>query len=116
MLHAVIDDEMLGPRSPTSFYIYTVQGDDPAQPAFRADLVLADGYLDLAVLRITAHADGTPISGDEIGIAPMPLGSIDDHHAGDPVTVLGFPGIADSFRVHVSPGHISNLKDDELVG
>ena len=37
-------------------------GDGPALPAFRARLLVVDGYLDLAVLRIVADADGAPLS------------------------------------------------------
>jgi hypothetical protein len=103
-----------GPASPDTLYIYTVDGDDPAVPMYQAELVVADGFLDLAILRITATADGTPVDASTLDLTPVPIGSIHDLSAGDDLTILGFPGVADSFRVHITKGPFSNLSDDNL--
>ena len=106
----------MGPPSPQTHYIYTVRGDEVAVPTYRAETVVADGYLDLAILRITALADGSPVDASELDLDVVPLGSVEAIRAGEELTVLGYPGIADTFRVHVTRGAFSNLKDDHLVG
>lgn len=107
----------LGEPTPKTMYIYTVDGDEPATPTYRADLVLADGYLDLAVLRITALADGTPVDPSTLHLTPVPLGSVDDLVTGvDNIRVFGFPGNADTFRIHFDQGDFENLADDAIAG
>ena len=113
---APISEGTMGPPSPQTHVIYTVTGDEVATPTYLAETVVADGYLDLAILRITALADGTPVTAADLDLTPVPLGSADDIRAGEELTVLGYPGIADSFRVHVTRGAFSNLKDDHLAG
>ena len=111
-----ISEGTMGAPSPTTHVIYTVRGDEAATPTYLAETVVADGYLDLAILRITALADGTPIAAGDLDLTPVPLGSVGDIRAGEELTVLGYPGIADTFRVHVTRGAFSNLKDDPRVG
>ena len=111
-----ISEASMGTPSPLIHYIYTVRGDEVAVPTYRAETVVADGYLDLAILRITALADGSPVDATELDLAVVPLGSVGAIRAGEELTVLGYPGIADSFRVHVTRGAFSNLKDDHLAG
>jgi S1-C subfamily serine protease len=108
--------EALGPETPETMYIYTVDGDAPAVPTYKADLVLADGYLDLAVLRISGMVDGTPVDPATLGLKPVPLGTMSALRAGDQLTILGFPGVAESLRVHVTRGSFENLKDDSRAG
>lgn len=111
-----IVDASMGPASPEIMYVYTVIGDAPATPAYQARVLAADGYLDFAVLQITARADGTRLNPADLDLSAVPLGSVEDIAAGEGLTVFGFPGVAGSFRIHVTRGTFSNLKDDELVG
>ncbi|HVL53561.1 MAG TPA: serine protease [Vitreimonas sp.] len=106
----------LGPQVPDTLYIHTIEGDEPAVATWRARVLAADGYLDLAVLQVTADADGRPVEPGELDLPAVPLGTSRDLPAGSDIHVLGFPGIAQSLRVHVTRGVLSNFSDDPRVG
>ena len=88
--------------------------DGPAEDTFRASLVVADGYLDLAVVRIDAMADGSPLL-PGLEFDHIPIGSVDELATGDSITVLGYPGVAaDSEAQSVTRGEIATfLRDSE---
>ena len=69
--------------------------DTNAPPAYRARVVEADGFLDAAVIQIFANADGSELDG-ELALPTVQIGDSDPLRAGDDVTVLGFPAVADS--------------------
>lgn len=88
---------------------------------FRARPVITDGVMDISVLQIYAEADGTEIDPDGIDLPVVPLGDSDDLSSGDPITVLGFPGIASLGgtnipEVTVTNGVISTFLDTEALG
>jgi len=97
-------------------YIHGLGGGDRARPLYQAEVVAVDGYLDLAVLRIVAHADGVPLDPSELDLTPVALGSSRDLRPLDELTVAGFPGIAESFAVRFSRGELHNFSDDSRVG
>lgn len=69
--------------------------DKPTEPAFMAETIVADGVLDLAVMKIVSDADGKPIDSSRLRLPePMPLGDSNKLRTGDEITALGFPGIA----------------------
>lgn len=69
--------------------------DSPAAPSYSAEAIVSDGVLDLAVLQITADADGNEIDPDDLDLPePVDLGDSDDLRTGDEITALGFPGVA----------------------
>ncbi|MCX6398766.1 MAG: FHA domain-containing protein [Propionibacteriales bacterium] len=68
--------------------------DVPAAASFTAEPIVADGVLDLAVLKITGDADGRPIDGDLDLPEPVALGDSDELRTGDEITALGFPAVA----------------------
>ncbi|WP_141014026.1 trypsin-like peptidase domain-containing protein [Nocardioides sambongensis] len=90
---------------------------DTSAPAeYRARVVAADGYLDVAVVQIYADVDGNELTGD-LDLPTVPVGSSDDLRAGDDVTVLGFPGVAGSGdSITVTTGVISTVLDDPELG
>jgi pSer/pThr/pTyr-binding forkhead associated (FHA) protein len=78
-----------------------------ARPEFRARLVAADGYLDLAVLKISSRDDGTAVTEDELkDLDYIPLGDSDEVRQGDRFWLLGFPAIAESASVDLTTGTI----------
>ena len=87
-----------------------------ASPAYRAEVVAADGYLDLAVLRIVADVDGTPVDPDELDLTAVPIGQGRELRPLDELIVTGYPGIADTFAVRFSKGEVNNFSDDPRVG
>ncbi len=73
--------------------------DVPAEPTYRAESIVADGYLDLAVLQITGDADGNAVDLDSLDLPePLPLGSSGDVRTGDEITALGYPAIGNVGR------------------
>lgn len=89
-------------EEPAAFKIALVSAEDdkPAAPSFTAETIVSDGVLDLAVMKITADADGQPVDGDDLDLPdPLPIADSDDVRTGDSITALGYPGIA-----HVATG------------
>ena len=108
----------LGP-APTSITIATSDGlDQPAQERFRAEVVAVDGYLDLAVLRITADEAGAAVSATELAaLVQLEVGPAGRVRSADPVWVVGYPGLADSDAATYTRGVISGtVHDKRLVG
>lgn len=89
--------------------------DSPAAPAYRARVVVSDGFLDVSVIQIYATIDGGPLTG-ELDLPTIPIGSSADLRTGEDVTVLGFPGISGSAGVSVTRGVISTFLDDDRLG
>ncbi|KAA1418696.1 FHA domain-containing protein [Nocardioides humilatus] len=90
--------------------------DTTAPPEYRARLVSADGYLDVAVIQIYAQADGSELAAP-VSLPTVPIGSSEDVRAGDDVTVLGFPAVAGSGdSITVTTGAISTVLNDPDLG
>jgi S1-C subfamily serine protease len=106
----------LGAESPEILHIYTVDGDEPAIPTWQARVVVADGYLDLAVLQVIADSSGRSVAPDDLNLPAVPLGTSHNLAAGAELSVLGFPVIAQSARIHVTRGVLSNFSDDARIG
>ncbi len=88
-------------------------GDGSAKLRYHAKVIAADGFLDLAVLRIDRDADDRPIAKGSLELPAVPLGKLADVHSGDEVLVLGYPLAADSFSVNVTRGVVgSRVADD----
>lgn len=66
--------------------------DQPPQIAYQAELVKADTDLDLALLRVSALANGDPLPGP-LNLTAVPVGDSDIVQIGDTLSVLGFPGL-----------------------
>lgn len=74
---------------------------------YRAEVVTSDGSLDAAVIQIYADGDGDDVDPGDLDLPVMPLGDSDELSQGDPVSVLGFPGIARS--LDTDPGDLDGL-------
>jgi putative serine protease PepD len=82
---------------PASYQIALVSGEDdvPAAPEYVAETIVADGVLDLAVMKITADIDGNPVDAEDLDLPePLPIADSDELRTGDEITALGFPGVA----------------------
>lgn len=94
----------------------------PAQAKYRANPVVSDGYLDMAILQINADADGNPVAPDELELPePLPIGDSDDVRTGDRIIALGYPAIgnilADGDRpLTVTEGVVSTFQADPIIG
>ncbi len=73
----------------------SAEDDKPAAPSFSAEAIVADGVLDLAVIKITADAEGNEVAAEDLDLPePLPLGDSNDLRTGDEITALGFPAVA----------------------
>ena len=92
--------------------------DKAAEPRFWAEVVAVDGYLDLAVLKITKTTIGQliePDSGDLDGLVAVPIGDSRDLSTGDDISVFGYPTAAQSSNVTLTEGVVSGPVQDERI-
>jgi S1-C subfamily serine protease len=80
--------------------------------------VAVDGYLDLAVLKITETAGGRlvePDSGDLDDLVQVDVGDSDELGTGDDIRVFGYPGASQTTTVTLTEGVVSGpVKDERL--
>ncbi|MBN1285696.1 MAG: trypsin-like peptidase domain-containing protein [Anaerolineae bacterium] len=72
---------------------FAIREDEPPVPVYYADPVAVDAGLDLAVLRITRYLDGRQITPGELVLPFVELGDSKALQHGDPLLVVGYPGI-----------------------
>lgn len=105
-------------ENPEYLLIHLTDGmtDTNSPAAYRARVIQADGYLDVAVIQVYANADGSELDG-ELDLPTVPVGSSGELRAGDDVTVLGFPAVARSEdSITVTTGVISTVINDPDLG
>lgn len=93
----------------------TSPGDAPAEESYRARPIAVDGYVDVAILRIFANADGSPLATAPLVLPTVPIGQAGQLTTGDQITVLGYPGISDSRSVTVTRGIVSTFVPDRVL-
>ena len=71
----------------------TLKDDQPPEPKYYAEVLQADPGLDIAVIRITKDLDGNPVDRASLSLPIVSLGNSDELELGDPLTILGYPGI-----------------------
>jgi putative serine protease PepD len=76
--------------------------------------VAVDGYLDLAVVQIYATSSGQPVDPNSLHLPYLPVGNVSTLQLDQPVTVLGFPGVAQSDSITVTSGVVSTFVPDPL--
>ncbi len=86
----------------------------PVVARYRARPVAVDGYLDLAVVKIYATADGRPLDPTTLHLPWLPIGASSSVQLDQPVTVLGFPGVSGSDSITITSGAISTFVPDPL--
>ncbi len=104
----------LGPDPPFLTVELTTGPSSPVVAQYRARPVAVDGYLDFAVVQIYAMASGQPVNLDSLHLPYLALGNVAALQLDQTVTVLGFPGVADSDSITVTSGVISTFVPDPL--
>ncbi len=90
--------------------------DRAAEPRFRAELVAADGYADLAVIRITKSLSGALVAPADLrGLHQATVGNSDTIRTGDEVRVIGYPAVASASAVTITKGVIASPVADERM-
>ena len=101
---------------PEDLVVAVIESEDrPAVPKYRATVLVADGYLDAAVIQIDRDLAGRPLSSASLSLPTVPMGVSDSLHAGDPLTVVGFPGIGGN-TISLSSGRVSGFLSDDRIG
>lgn len=93
----------------------TTEQDSPPEPMFYADVLQADAGLDLAVIKVRSDLDGGPADLSSLGIEPVPLGSSDSLQLGDPIVIIGYPGIGGE-TITLTRGEVSGFTSEEGYG
>ena len=87
-------------------------GGGPVLPRFRATVVAVDGYLDLAVLRITATLEGRALRAGQ-RFPSIPVGRGPGLAAGERIEVLGYPvAVARGERLSSESGRVISASPD----
>jgi serine protease Do len=86
----------------------------PANPSFFGQVVRADAALDLSLITIVADIDGNDLTGC-LALPTYTIGDSDVPFTGDPIAVIGFPGIGGQ-TVTFTTGIISGFEEDPRAG
>ncbi len=105
-------------KSPAELTVLVSPGvDQAAEPKYRAKVVAIDGYLDVAVLKITKTAAGAFISkGDLKGLTDIPVGDSGKIQSGDHIRVVGYPGVSQSLDPTLTAGVVASSVQDDRLG
>jgi S1-C subfamily serine protease len=93
----------------------TEEQDRPPQPMFFADVMQADSQLDLAVIKIRSDLDGGPANLSDLGIEPVTIGPAESLQLGDPIIILGYPGIGGA-TITLTRGEVSGFTSEAPFG
>lgn len=105
-----------GEENPDALAVALVLAEDePAVPSYLAEVRAVDGFLDLAVIQVTATLDGDEIDPDELDLPYVELGDSDILRIGDHLNILGFPGIGGD-TLTFTTGNVSGFTPEEQVG
>ena len=92
------------------------EADQPAEPAYFAEVVAADGYLDLAVVRITETIGGRIVQDGDLDLPAVAIGDSREIDQNDRLTVIGYPGIAETNSSNKVDGSVSGFVPDDRLG
>lgn len=71
----------------------TIRSDQLPKLSYLAEVVAADPYLDLAVIRVTHKLDLSPVNRASLNLPYLDMGNSDDLEIGDELNIFGYPGI-----------------------
>jgi S1-C subfamily serine protease len=112
--HHVIEDDRGRPQR-----WHAIRVTDPAAPdrepehRYWARFVGGDAAVDLALLKIVEFADETPIPPGTRFVS-LPIGEVASLLPGDPITVVGFPGVSGA-TVTFTQGIVSGFVGEDLI-
>ncbi len=104
------------PRFDYDFLIValTTRSDEPPEPTYRAQVVQYDPVLDLAVIRVTHHLDGTALDPAKLNLPALTLGDSDLLEIGDDLFIFGYPGIGGETITYTS-GKVSGFSREQGI-
>lgn len=93
----------------------TVAQDAPPVKTFYASVVQLDARLDLAVIKVRSDINGNPIAPGSINLPAVPIGDSDVLKLGDPIVIIGYPGIGGE-TVTLTKGEVSGFTSEQSYG
>jgi S1-C subfamily serine protease len=93
----------------------TLEQDRPPEPMFYADVLQADANLDLAVIKVRSDLNGGVPDFAGLGIPSVPLGNSDELQLGDPLIIIGYPGIGGE-TITLTRGEVSGFTAESPYG
>lgn len=92
-----------------------VSEDKPAVPSYIARVLAVDGFLDLAVIQITATINGTAVDSGSLNLPYVQMGDSDTVHVGDNINIFGFPSIGGN-TITFTKGTVSGFSSEDPLG
>jgi putative serine protease PepD len=106
--------------------VYFTSDDDdaPVELRYVAEPIVSDGYLDIAIAKITTDAEGNPVDAADLDLPePLPLGDSDTLETADEITALGYPALTrvatmtdDPPTLTVTKGTVAAFNADDVIG
>jgi S1-C subfamily serine protease len=93
----------------------TTEQDQPPVSMFYADVLQADNNLDLAVIKVRSDLSGGPANFAALGIEPVKIGRAESLQLGDPIIILGYPGIGGE-TITLTRGEVSGFTSEAPYG
>ena len=105
-----------GEEDPAYMLVGLVEDESKAPVySYAAEVVAADGFLDLALIHIFATADGDTVNSDDLNLPYVELGNSDDLHVGDHLSIFGFPTIGGN-TITFTSGNFAGWTPQDQVG
>jgi S1-C subfamily serine protease len=111
--HVAVGDRFY--RADRLIIALTVAEDKPPVPAYLAEVVQSDSTLDIAILRIAYDLSGRRIDPSDLDLPYVQLGDSDELRLGDPITILGYPGIGGE-TITLTRGEVSGFTAEAGYG
>ena len=112
--HVVLPDKVYGDIDALEVSL-TIDDDQPPQPTFLAETVVADPDLDIAVIKIVSTLNGNPVDADILRNLPVvELGDSDRLALGDELFILGYPGIGGE-NITMTSGRVAGFTNEPGV-
>jgi S1-C subfamily serine protease len=109
----VVRDEKTGRPYNSRDLIFVIQGDNPNKApdrVYRGRILIVDADLDLALLKVIALRDGSPLPAD-LTFSTIPLGNSDGVQIGQEIRVIGFPSLGGD-TITISRGIVSGFLEN----
>ena len=91
--------------------------DQASEPMFLGSVVAVDGYLDIAVVKITGTLSGAIVDQSQLNdLTQVTLGDSGNAQSGDPVLAVGYPVAAQSPIATFTTGVVSGFIPDARIG
>lgn len=105
------------PTSDDEVLVYlTGDADEPAEPAFIGEVVAVDGYLDLAVVKLTETIGGRIIEeGEDLGLTDVEIGDSEALEQDAEITIIGYPGVSGTASSTVTSGAAAGFVPDRRL-